>query len=193
MKGRLLAIDASTKTGWALFVDGIYVESGALKPIPVEGFNVNDDPNKSPLYPWNIIDAAEKMAQAIMNLATEKQADDLVIENTVKGRNRHTQRYLEYLHSAMFRKFRNVISASYRDPSEWRKACEMRLSNDQKKNNREVSAGKKRGRIGKKHLSVNMANEKFGLKLKLKDNDQADACLLGLGHILLIDNMEKLV
>jgi hypothetical protein len=69
------------------------------------------------------------------------------------------------------------------DPSQWRKILEMRLSKDQKENNKLVSKGVKRGRVTKKHLSVNMTNTKFGLKLKLKDNDISDAILLGLAYI----------
>ncbi len=184
MTGRVLAIDASTKTGWALFSDGVYVDSGALEPVRAVDFNVNKDPNLSPHYPYNIIDAAEGMAQSILRLVNEHDPAMVVIENTVKGRNRHTQRLLEFIHSAILRALRGRVPMIYMDPSEWRKIVEMRLSNDQKKNNRDVSAGKKRGRIGKKHLSVAMTNEKFGLGLKLKDNDQADACLLGLAYTI---------
>ena len=66
------------------------------------------------------------------------------------------------------------------DPSQWRKILEMRLSKEQKENNKLVSKGVKRGRITKKHLSVEMANARFNLKLKLKDNDIADACNLAV-------------
>lgn len=183
MTGRVLALDASTKTGWALFTEGSYVSSGALEPVRAVDFNVNKDPNLSPQYPYNIIDAAEGMAQSILTLVLENKPDSIVIENTVKGRNRHTQRLLEFIHSAILRALRGVAPLCYMDPSEWRSILGMRLSKDQKKNNKDVSAGKKRGRIGKKHLSVAMANERFGLSLKLKDNDQADAILLGLAYV----------
>jgi hypothetical protein len=69
------------------------------------------------------------------------------------------------------------------DTSEWRKIVGLWMSKEDKKNNRQVSIGKKRGKITKKHLSVRMVNEKFNKSLKLKDNDEADAILLGLAYV----------
>jgi Holliday junction resolvasome RuvABC endonuclease subunit len=181
---KVLALDASSKTGWATFTDGEYVDSGALEQVKIIDFNVNNDPNLSPHYPYNIIDAAEEVAQSILKLVDLNDPNIVVIENTVRGRSRDTQRWLEFMHSAILRILRHRVPVKYMDPSAWRKIVEMRLSNDQKKNNRDVSAGKKRGRIGKKHLSVNMVNEKYNLGLKLKNNDQADAILLGLAYCL---------
>ena len=175
----------STKTGWAIFDTGQYKTSGALEKVFIEDFNVNKEPQKSLKYPWNIIDAADKVAKDILFLYGEHHPDIIVVENTVKGRNRNIQRGLEFIHSAVLkilRPFNKPIK--YMDPSEWRQAVDLRLNKEQKVNNKEVSAGKKRGRIGKKHLSVNMVNEKYGLGLKLKDNDRADSILLNLGYHL---------
>lgn len=180
---RVLAIDLSTKSGWAVFEDTTLKASGNLGHQPVEDFNVNADPNFSPKYPWNIMDAAECVAANVHALVSVHEPEHIVIENTVKGRNRHTQRLLEWLHFTLLFKLRHGVGITYMDPSEWRKIVDMRLSKDQKKNNRDVSAGKKRGRIGKKHLSVAMVNEKFSKTLKLKDNDEADAILLGLAFV----------
>ncbi len=181
---RVLALDLSTKVGWALFVDGVYEASGALPQVKIPDFNVNADPNLSPLYPWNLMDGADRVGQSIDELFVAKGTPaTVVIEQTVRGKNRHTQRCLEWIHGAVLRAVRGRTTLCYLDPSEWRRIVDMRLSNEQKKNNKDVSAGKKRGRIGKKHLSVAMVNEKFGLNLKLKDNDQADACLLGLAYV----------
>jgi len=181
---RVLALDLSTKTGWAVFDDGVYITSGGTEKVFVDDFNVNAEPNRSPKYPFNIIDAAAEVAAQALALLDEHAPDRVVIENTVKGRNRNTQRCLEFIHSAVLIALRPRVALSYMDPSEWRKVVDMRLSAEQKKNNRDVSAGKKRGRIGKKHLSVNMVNEKYNLGLKLKDNDRADAILLGLGFCI---------
>jgi hypothetical protein len=187
---RTLALDLSTKTGWALFEGDKLIESGSIPQVKIEDFNVNADPNFSPHYPWNMMKGAATLAANVTDLVWLKEPGYIVTENTVKGRNRHTQRILEWIHLEVLRLlcsrpyFSDITHRfSYMDPSEWRKIVDMRLSNEQKKNNRDVSAGKKRGRIGKKHLSVAMANEKFNLKLKLKDNDQADAILLGLAFV----------
>jgi hypothetical protein len=58
----------------------------------------------------------------------------------------------------------------------------MWMNKEDLKNNRDVKAGKKRGKISKKHLAVRMVNEKYGKKLKLKDNDEADAILMGQAY-----------
>lgn len=182
---RVLALDASTKCGWALFVDGKLVESGALAPVSIEDFNVNKDPHLSPLYPYNILDGAEDVARLLWNKVRETRPDVVVLENTNKGKNRHTQRILEYIHFSFTRGFRNhPHMLKYMDTSEWRKIVGLWMSKSDKKNNREVSTGKKRGKITKKHLSVRMVNEKFNKSLKLKDNDEADAILLGLAFSL---------
>ena len=49
--------------------------------------------------------------------------------------------------------------------------------------------GKRIGKIGKKHVNVRRANELFGLELKLKDEDRADAILLGYAYF--IENYQK--
>jgi hypothetical protein len=180
---RVLALDASTKSGWAIFSDGKLTESGQLEQVSVENFNVNDDPNKQPIYPHNILEAAEKIGRRLQWFVKDNAPDIIVVENTVRGKNRHTQRLLEWIHLEIVRRLRNVAPIVYMDPSEWRAIVEMRLSKDDKKNNRDVSKGKKRGRIGKKHLSVRMVNERFQMSLKLKDNDRADAILLGLAYV----------
>lgn len=187
---RLLALDLSTSTGWALFEDGKLSDQGRLTQVFVDDFNVNAHPNKSAGYPANLISAAETVAWLVEEKLAETEPDHVVLENTVKGRNRHTQRILEWIHLDVLRALGRYqmdhnagLTYSYMDPSEWRKVLDLRLSADDKKNNKEVKAGHKRGKVGKKHLAVRLANERFGLSLKLKDDDVADAILLGLAHV----------
>jgi Holliday junction resolvasome RuvABC endonuclease subunit len=175
----VLSLDLSTKSGWALFENGKYKSSGALERVSVVDFNVNDFPNKSPSYPFNVLDAAEKVCDLVRALLSETNPDHIVVENTVKGQNRHTQRILEFCHYAVLTEIRKrETPLTYMDPSEWRSIVQLRLTSEDKKNNKEVSKGKKRGRIGKKHLSVRFVKELFGIDLKLKNNDEADAILL---------------
>ncbi len=182
---RVLALDASTKCGWALFVDGKLVESGALPPVSIEDFNVNDDPHLSPFYPYNVVYGARLIAKQCVDICYAKNPDVIVVENTNKGKNRHTQRILEFIHYVLLSKFEDrPWLIRYMDTSEWRKLVGLWMSKDDKKNNRQVSTGKKRGKITKKHLAVRMVNEKFHKSLKLKDNDEADAILLGLAFTL---------
>jgi hypothetical protein len=176
---RVLALDVSTKSGWALFEDGKLADSGSLEQISVEDFNVNSDPELSPLYPHNVVDAAEKIGRRLAFLTNEHHPNVVVIENTNRGKNRHTQRLLEWLHLELVKRVRNIAPFFYMDSSEWRSCVGLRLSKEDKKNNKDVKAGKKRGKIGLKHLAVRMVNELYGKSLILKDNDEADAILLG--------------
>jgi hypothetical protein len=175
----VLAIDLSTKCGWSYLEDGKLIDYGLIVH-KVPNFNVNDDPNKQKGYPFNIAKAADEMAMLIFNKYSEKRPDKIVIENTVKGRNRHTQRLIEWYHKSLIDNFKSIAyKVNYMDPSEWRSILAMRLTNEDKKNNKSVKQGLKRGKITKKHLSVRLINEMFDLKLKLKDNDIADSIALG--------------
>jgi hypothetical protein len=195
MAHRVLSLDASTKTGWALFVDRELLKSGALPKVKVEDFNVNKDPQKSPKYPWNIMDAAEAMSRLMADLVAEHKPDYVVIENTNKGKNRNTQRLLEWIHYVWVRNMRHLpIVLKYMDTSEWRSLVGLWMTKEDTKRNREVKAGKtkdpetgkRRGKLNKKHLAVRMTNELYGKKLKLKDNDEADAILMGRAFLTLI-------
>jgi hypothetical protein len=181
---RVLGLDLSTSTGWALFEGDRLANHGRLEQVHVTDFNVNAHPNESPHYPLNIIEAAEKLAGLVGVLLDAHLPDHVVIENTVKGRNRHTQRILEWIHFTVLQGLLGrQIPFSYLDPSQWRSVLEIRLTAEDKKNNKDVRAGKKRGKVGKKHLAVREANERFGLSLKMKDDDVADAILLGLAYV----------
>jgi hypothetical protein len=184
---RVLSLDASTKCGWALFVDGELAKSGALRPVFVEGFNPNDnETTRKPHYPYNTVYAARAVADLVRHLIWDQgPLDRVVIENTNKGKNRNTQRILEFIHYVLLSYFENRMDLiQYMDTSEWRRIVGLQMTKADKKNNREVSAGKKRGKITKKHMAVRMVNEKFHKTLKLKDNDEADAILMGLAFSL---------
>lgn len=181
---RVLSLDLSTKSGWAVFKDGVLEKSGELEQVHVKDFNVNDKPWERPGYPWNIMDAAYSISDGIENLILQEKPTFIVIENSTKGRNVSTQRLIEWFHFTVLLIIKQKsIPFNYLMPSAWRSAVNLRLSKDEKKNNRDVSAGKKRGKITRKHLSVNMVNEIYNLGLKLKHNDQADAILLGVGFL----------
>jgi hypothetical protein len=184
----LLALDISTHTGWAVFNDKKLLDYGVLN-IKIDDLNFKPDPSKSPKYPKNILNASSGMLYLIKELLDKYSPKIVICENTTKGRNRHYQRCLEWFHKDIIDYFVDHEQAFvYMDPSEWRFILDMRLSKDDKKNNREVSLGKKRGRITKKHLSVRMANNLFSLNLKIKDNDIADALMLCWAYINKYEN-----
>ena len=176
---KLLSLDISSHTGFAVFNVSELQEFGLIN-IEIKDFKATQHPEKHPSYPQNLFDAADVLANHIEFLVKKHQPNQVVIENTVCGRQRSSQRMLEWFHFTTLKRLQALqIPFAYMDPSEWRKVLEMRLSKEEKQNNRQVSQGLKRGRITKKHLSVNLANEHFGLSLKQKENDIADAINLG--------------
>ena len=126
------------------------------------------------------------------------QPDEFVIEETAKGsKNNMSQKIVEFIHAeiALFfenqDKIGNIYSRRYFLTEEWRRICGCVMNNHEKKQNKEVRKqrkkgitvckgedGKRIGLIGKKHVNVRVANEVYGLELKLKDEDTADALLL---------------
>lgn len=174
-----LSLDLSSKTGWALFNDGKYIESGVLDKVAILDFDMKNEPNKSIHYPLNIITAAEEVGTKVKTLIESKKPDFIVLENSTKGRNRHSQRFIEFMHFCVLKQIIQLqIKFSYLDPSQWRSALDIRLSNEDKKNNRLVTQGKKRGKVNRKHLALRYVEDTFGLKLKVYQNDIADAICL---------------
>jgi len=194
---RVLSLDASTKSGWALFVDGKLTDSGALTPVKIEDFNVNKDPQLSPHYPYNIFDGARQVSVLVHELLMKcSPVDVVVVENTNKGKNRHTQRFLEFMHFCILGMLRSVKQPMvYMDTSEWRQIMGLAATKEDKKSNAKLSKAKRvalaagvkldkktlgiKGKINVKHRAVRMVNEQYGKKLKMKDNDEADAILMG--------------
>jgi hypothetical protein len=194
----LLALDVSSKTGFSVFqveetedkipIDISLVRYGLIKmPKPVK--ECGD-------YPWNYLRASKEMGKILAELVSEVKPRVVVVEETNKGRARYSQKLLEFLHAALLDCISSDTQAPavfYLSTSEWRNKLGIRLSKDDKKSNQKLSKAKKnsidgkidrkalgiRGRLTAKHLSVRYANERFGLQLKIKDNDVSDAICLG--------------
>lgn len=169
---KLLGLDLSYKTGWALFEGSSLVDYGLLvAPEP---------PGTHPLYDYNQMDRANAVGDYMYTLVMTLQPDFIIIEQTNKGKQRTTQRGLEWIHYSVLSKLRMHYQNKivYVDTSEWRNKLHIRLDKDQRKHNKSVKQKVARGKITPKHLAVAMINEEFDLSLKLKDNDIADAICL---------------
>ena len=195
---RILALDVSSKTGFGVLdveedenkipIGISLVQYGLIKmPVPLD---------EAGTYPWNYIVASKKMGQVLAKLVSDIKPRVVVVEETNKGRQRYSQKLLEYLHSALLTYISLDTEAPavfYLSTSEWRSALGIRLSKEDKKNNQKLSKAKKasvdgkvdrkalgvKGKLTPKHLSVRYVNKKFGLQLKLMDNDISDAICLG--------------
>lgn len=183
---RILALDISTKAGWA-FLHESDLQFGSLKlDHPVIAFGE---------YPWSYDKASEVMASQLHELVLRFEPHVVIIEETNLGKSRYAQKMLEFIHKAILTKLRDFPGkVIYLSTSSWRQALGLTMTKEDKKNNAKLSKAKKvaeelgvkldkkalgvRGKINKKHLALRYVNENFGLKLKVKDNDAADAICL---------------
>lgn len=197
---KVLSIDASTKTGFAILerddeTGAVVLKSYGLLTL---GKKIND----FGVYPWSYIYAAREMAKNITDLVEKERPDVVIVEETNLGRQRYTQKILEFLHNALLTRLSESfqgLPVFYLSTSEWRSALDLRLSKEDKKANRKLSAAKKmaemmgqkldkktvgvKGKKTWKHLSVEHVNARFGTDFKVKHNDISDAINLGLAFI----------
>ena len=198
---RILALDLSTsRTGLALFV--------REEPIPklVEYAVVEHDDVIASYgaYPFSFVTALSLMADRVTARVEQLRPDIVVIEETNSSKARYTQKALEMLHCLVLQRLQRLGYTSetvkYISTGVWRKAAGIELTKEQKKQNTRLSAAKRRakmrgekldkaelgivGKVTKKHIAVTAVNLKFGLTLKKKDNDIAEAILLGLAYAL---------
>jgi Holliday junction resolvasome RuvABC endonuclease subunit len=190
---RILALDVSTKTGWASVVStdsGMKLEDyGILTQI-----HQPDGP-----YPSSFVDWAYLVFNGIENLIKRFRPDILAIEETVAGSKAvYSQKILEYSHFLLAKHIKESnIRSVYLLTGAWRSEVGAKMTKEESKHNKEVRTykkknktkvardinGKRIGKLTKKHINIRRANEIFGefLKepLRKKNEDEADALLLG--------------
>lgn len=129
---KLLCLDLSTNTGWAIINNGSLSNYGNIKHKVI---GTEQDIN----YPMNYIDMAKKISKEVNELIEEHNPNVIIIEETNKGKNRYWQKQLEFIHFAVncYMKIfnRNVV---YLDTSEWRKLLGLSLDKEQRQSNNEV-------------------------------------------------------
>jgi hypothetical protein len=193
---RILSLDVSSKTGWALLVsskDGCDLEAyGQIPAIhePDGGF------------PKSYIDWAYIVVEKIVELVERHHPDVLVIEQTSAGSKAiFTQKFLEWVHFVLAKFIvDNRIKVIYYLTEQWRRETGCLMSKEEKKRNKEVKQfktknktsvaydikGKRIGKITRKHVNIRRANEVFesflNEPLRKKDEDTADSLLLGYAY-----------
>ena len=184
-----LALDVSTKTGWSVLEQNTETKEITLKEYGVEKLPLSV--KEYGVYPWNYLNASRALGEQLLNLIIKTNPDVIVIEEINKGKNRFSQKLLDFLHNQLlvsldkYRQDRLVPPVFYINSSEWRKKLKLSLSKSDKENNKLVKKAtacnvKKselgvKGKIGKKHLSVRYVNQRWGLNLKIGENDIADS------------------
>ena len=191
---RVIALDISSKTGYAIFDDGKPVAWGTIFP--------DKTPKDFGEYPFNYPEwAAYTIGRLFNEVITKYHNDDtcLVVEETNgSSKNNYSQKQLEFLHNHLLQALwaDGIKKVFYVRTGEWRKAVNARLSKEEKSLNSKISRIKKKtgkklakidgkvvGRKGRKHVSIRVVGELLGIELQRKDEDTADALLLGLGYL----------
>jgi 6-pyruvoyl-tetrahydropterin synthase len=190
----ILALDLSTKTGWAVLeAEAPYALVDYGRIVVSKG-----DMSKLYKYPLNYLYTAEAIANEIFSKVAVYLPVTIVFEETNTSRSRYTQKVLEYIHFACISLMRHE-NLVYVNTSDWRRSTDVFLSKEDKKNNGKLSKAKSKakkagikldkkaigikGRVTKKHAAVKRTNELYGLNLKIGDNDMADAILLGHAYL----------
>lgn len=184
---RILGLDMATKTGFAILDDGKLISEGLLTIDKTMHLDLMED--------LRLFLRAKAMANKIRDLINQYNPDQIFIEQTNQGKFRSSQKQLEFVHclviSGIYDSFFYLSKFAYVNTSKWRSSLDVRLTKEQSKHNKKVKDKVARGKITPKHLAVAWANSTFGLKLKLKDNDRADALALAMfGHL---NGMQKSV
>ena len=205
---RILSLDVSSKTGYAV-LDIDEDEDKTLLGMQLFDYGLVRMPtplDEAGIYPWNYLAASKEMGVELCKLVAKYDPRVVVVEEVNKARARYSQKLLEFLHSALLNNLSNITNGVqtpavfYLSTSEWRSRLEIRLSKEDKKNNGKLNKAKRnaggdvrlvdkkilgiKGKVTPKHLAVRYVNEKFGLDLKIKDNDIADAVCLGKAFAL---------
>lgn len=201
MKTRILALDMSTKTGYAV----VDIEGDSFKLIADGTLEKESEPEGD--YPINYLEWSGKSFNHIEKIIEKYNPDEFVIEETAKGsKNNMSQKIVEFIHFELALYFRDVDNnkrpRTYYLTEEWRRIVGCKMNDAEKKQNAEVRKQRKKGikvckdqdgkRIGivtKKHVNVRRANEVYSLDLILKDEDRADALLLA--HALFLEKIKK--
>lgn len=199
---RALVLDVSTRTGWALMEGDPsphcmprLVERGAVE---LEGRVAKD---YGP-YPWGYLEATGRMADQLAALVRQHRPDAVVIEETNGGKNRYSQKTLEWIHCRLLLDIllitRDDVSGwkprvMYVSSGDWRKTLGIRLSKEDASINAKLRRAKKSGKLkekkqelgvrGKtdiKKVAIRWANESFSLALTAGEDDDAEALALGV-------------
>ena len=193
---RVLSLDISTNTGYALL--------DKERVCPILWGNVWNEEKVDTFgsYPYSYLKAADTIAHKIQRIVERHQPDSIVIEETNKGKNRYSQKILEFIHCRVLDRLNYLPwqpRIFYISTSVWRQKVGIELTKEQKKANAKLSKAKSKaggkltydqkkalglkGRTTKKHVAIIEVNRRYNLQLLQKDNDIAEAILLGVAFI----------
>lgn len=128
---KLLCLDLSTKSGWSVLEGENLIQYGNIIS------KVSGDETSS-TYPMNFISMAKDLAVQVQILINQHQPSVVIIEETNKGKNRYSQKQLEFIHFAVNERISGT-PVRYLDTSEWRTLLGLSLDKGQRKVNTELN------------------------------------------------------
>jgi hypothetical protein len=198
-----LSLDLSSRTGWALWKGHKLQVFGLIEEIiPDFKHNVKSFKDLPHNYPYNLIGAIDRLMDQLEVLFASNSIHFVVVEHTEGSSFRFSQKYLEWLHLAFFRKFGFKYKVLYLLNKDWRTAtgCYIKLWPEFQQRNKLYAKlkrklknkivkheGKRISRMDQKKLSVHIANifiSDFGFD-PVSDDNIADAINLGRAAVKL--------
>lgn len=171
---RTLALDVSTHTGFAV-IDDEKTDQGRKVDLVGSGKLELPRPGDYPAetYPWNYLHAARAAAEVIVELVVKTNPDVIVVEETNLGKQRYSQKLLEFLHYALMnligeRTTAGAVSAPvfYLTSSEWRSHLGMKMTKGDKSNNKLLKRAKELHAAAAKAFAPQPIPSKRGGKVK---------------------------
>jgi len=192
---RYIGLDISTNTGYAIFEDSELIKYGVFTR-KVDGYKADiktfeDFPDS---YPNNFLITADAITEECIKVIQENNIDMVIIEHPESGKQRLSQRLLEWTHLTLVRELnKHSIPFKYILVNDWRGVvkCYLKYWPEHQDWNKQVRKakskaiptekgnqipkidGKRVSAVNQKKLSIMLANSHYNLQIK--DNNIADA------------------
>ncbi len=150
-------------------------------------------------HPWDRSQAALAMSKMLVSYVLEHKPHAIAIEETNPGRNRLSQKFLEWIHLYTLMA---LEKEGYKDQvffvnsGDWRSNLGLKQTKEDRKQNaarkkalnKEAETGvkvadKPKGKITPKHIAVRFVNTVYEKDFILKDNDICDAICIGMAYL----------
>lgn len=191
----VIALDVSSKPGYALFEEEKLVDYGTIFP--------EKEKDDFGVYPFNYIGYSnyivDRLVFKVLELKNDRECE-VVVEETNAGRNNYSQKLLEFIHFGMCSRLSSFgIKPKYIRTGVWRKFTNANQNDAEKKHNAKYGRSKRKKaegdktrvridgkltrRLDTKDYAIRAFKEHFGVELHRTMEDAAEASLLGLAFI----------
>jgi len=200
---KYISLDISTNTGYAVFEDAKLINYGVftrkVKNYKADVRTYKDLPD---CYPENFLETVDIITEECMKLIVDNQIDMAIIEHPENGKQRLSQRLLEWTHLTLVRALKAAnVPFKYILVSDWRRVvnCYLKYWPEHQIWNKEVKKakakaiptkkgtlvpkidGKRVSAMNQKKLSILIANQHY--LISVKDDNIADAINIGRAYL----------